>query len=215
MPRGLQAKPMPMPMDGMLLLHRHMHPPPRPAQPRACPAPAARSQGAVGGGQRVCGAAGGSRHSARGEARFLLGAASALHCSAAAVQARAWPTLRPLVYPGPRPRLPTPPPLPTLQPTHPPTQRTQPNARQVVMLCCSIKPLCGWNNEDCATTCRERCGGQGYLSCNRFGSILGFAHAGGWAAGDQGVAWVQSGGGGGGGGCGWDGWSHAGKGARP
>ena len=49
---------------------------------------------------------------------------------------------------------------------------------QVVMLCCSIKPLCGWNNEDCATTCRERCGGQGYLSCNRFGSILGFAHAG-------------------------------------
>lgn len=51
-------------------------------------------------------------------------------------------------------------------------------APQVVMLCCSIKPLCGWNNEDCATTCRERCGGQGYLSCNRFGSILGFAHAG-------------------------------------
>ena len=33
-------------------------------------------------------------------------------------------------------------------------------AREVVMLCCAIKPLCGWNNEDAATTCRERCGGQ-------------------------------------------------------
>jgi acyl-CoA oxidase len=58
-------------------------------------------------------------------------------------------------------------------------------AREVVMLCCSIKPLCGWNNEDCATTARERCGGQGYLSCNRFGSILGFAHAGITAEGDN------------------------------
>ena len=46
------------------------------------------------------------------------------------------------------------------------------------MLCCGIKPLCAWNNEDCATTCRERCGGQGYLSCAKFGAVLGFAHAG-------------------------------------
>lgn len=33
-------------------------------------------------------------------------------------------------------------------------------AREVVMLCCAIKPLCAWNCEDTATTCRERCGGQ-------------------------------------------------------
>ncbi len=53
------------------------------------------------------------------------------------------------------------------------------------MLCCAIKPLCGWNNEDTSTTCRERCGGQGYLSCNRFGSLIGFSHAGITAEGDN------------------------------
>ena len=37
------------------------------------------------------------------------------------------------------------------------------------MLCCAIKPLCAWNIERCGTVCRERCGGQGYLSCNRCG----------------------------------------------
>ncbi|KAK9840200.1 hypothetical protein WJX74_005380 [Apatococcus lobatus] len=58
-------------------------------------------------------------------------------------------------------------------------------AREVIMLCCAIKPLCAWNAEDTATTCRERCGGQGYLSCNRFGAILGFAHAGMTAEGDN------------------------------
>ncbi|EFJ45833.1 hypothetical protein VOLCADRAFT_93964 [Volvox carteri f. nagariensis] len=56
---------------------------------------------------------------------------------------------------------------------------------EVVVLCCAIKPLCSWNIEECATVCRERCGGQGYLSCNRFGSILGFAHAGMTAEGDN------------------------------
>ena len=39
--------------------------------------------------------------------------------------------------------------------------------------------------QDTATTCRERCGGQGYLSVNRFGAILGFAHAGMTAEGDN------------------------------
>ncbi|CAL5220325.1 g2316 [Coccomyxa viridis] len=58
-------------------------------------------------------------------------------------------------------------------------------AREVVILCCAIKPLCAWNAEDTATTCRERCGGQGYLSVNRFGAILGFAHAGMTAEGDN------------------------------
>lgn len=58
-------------------------------------------------------------------------------------------------------------------------------AAEVTALVCAIKPLCAWNIEETATTCRERCGGQGYLSCNRFGQILGFAHAGMTAEGDN------------------------------
>ena len=38
-------------------------------------------------------------------------------------------------------------------------------------------PLCTPLQET-ATTCRERCGGGGYLAVNRFGSLIGFAHAG-------------------------------------
>lgn len=65
-------------------------------------------------------------------------------------------------------------------------QKVDPDtAREVVMLCCAIKPLCGWNTEETASVCRERCGGQGYLSCNKFGSIIGFAHAGVTAEGDN------------------------------
>mmetsp|Transcript_28352 Transcript_28352/g.50648 ORF Transcript_28352/g.50648 Transcript_28352/m.50648 type:complete len:644 (-) Transcript_28352:428-2359(-) len=56
---------------------------------------------------------------------------------------------------------------------------------EVVVLCCAIKPLCGWNLQETATICRERCGGQGYLSCNRFGTLIGFAHAGMTAEGDN------------------------------
>lgn len=58
-------------------------------------------------------------------------------------------------------------------------------ATEVTALVCAIKPLCAWNIEETATTCRERCGGQGYLSCNRFGSLIGFAHAGMTAEGDN------------------------------
>jgi len=58
-------------------------------------------------------------------------------------------------------------------------------AQEVVVLCCAIKPLCAWNAEDAATTCRERCGGQGYLSVNKFGALIGFAHAGMTAEGDN------------------------------
>lgn len=39
-----------------------------------------------------------------------------------------------------------------------------------------------------AACCRERCGGQGYLSVNRFGELIGFAHAGMTAEGDN--RWV-------------------------
>jgi acyl-CoA oxidase len=65
---------------------------------------------------------------------------------------------------------------------------------QVVMLVCAIKPLCAWNLEETATTCRERCGGQGYLSCNRFGQLIGFAHAGMTAEGDNRVLMQKVGG---------------------
>jgi len=58
-------------------------------------------------------------------------------------------------------------------------------AAEVVVACCAIKPLCAWQLEECATVCRERCGGQGYLSVNRFGTLLGFAHAGMTAEGDN------------------------------
>lgn len=49
---------------------------------------------------------------------------------------------------------------------------------EVVRLCCVIKPLVTWNAERVASVSRERCGGQGYLSCNRFGQAIGFSHAG-------------------------------------
>jgi len=58
-------------------------------------------------------------------------------------------------------------------------------AQEVLILCCAIKPMCAWNIQETSTTCRERCGGQGYLSVNRFGTLIGFAHAGMTAEGDN------------------------------
>lgn len=58
---------------------------------------------------------------------------------------------------------------------------------EVVTMCCVIKPLASWNLEKVATVSRERCGGQGYLSCNRFGTFLGLAHAAMTAEGDNSV----------------------------
>jgi len=58
---------------------------------------------------------------------------------------------------------------------------------EVVTLCCVIKPLVSWNLEKVASITRERCGGQGYLSCNRFGTFIGLAHAAMTAEGDNSV----------------------------
>lgn len=58
---------------------------------------------------------------------------------------------------------------------------------EVVTMCCAIKPLASWLLEEISTTTRERCGGQGYLSCNRFGTFLGNAHAAMTAEGDNSV----------------------------
>ena len=35
-------------------------------------------------------------------------------------------------------------------------------------MCCAIKPLASWLLEEVVSVTRERCGGQGYLSANRF-----------------------------------------------
>eukprot|EP01135_Chromosphaera_perkinsii_P005449 Nk52_evm7s351 gene=Nk52_evmTU7s351 len=56
---------------------------------------------------------------------------------------------------------------------------------ELVVLCSAIKALVSWNNEEAASVSRERCGGQGYLSANRFGHIIGFSHAGITAEGDN------------------------------
>lgn len=58
---------------------------------------------------------------------------------------------------------------------------------EVVTMCCVIKPLASWNTEEVSTVARERCGGQGYLSCNRFGTFSGLAHAAMTAEGDNSV----------------------------
>jgi acyl-CoA oxidase len=55
-----------------------------------------------------------------------------------------------------------------------------------------LKPLCAWNLERTASTCRERCGGAGYLSCSRFGSLIGFSHAGITAEGDNRVLFQKA-----------------------
>lgn len=56
---------------------------------------------------------------------------------------------------------------------------------EVTRLCCIIKTLVTWNAERIATVCRERSGGQGYLSANRFGEAIEGAHAGMTAEGDN------------------------------
>ena len=48
---------------------------------------------------------------------------------------------------------------------------------EVVRLCCVIKPLVSWHAERVGSVCRERCGGQGYLSESGLHSAIGFAHA--------------------------------------
>ena len=57
----------------------------------------------------------------------------------------------------------------------------------VVRMCCAIKPMSSWHLNKTVTVCRERCGGQGYLSINRFGTIFASAHAGMTAEGDNSV----------------------------
>ena len=57
--------------------------------------------------------------------------------------------------------------------------------REVLRLCCVIKPLITWHAERVASICRERCGGQGYLAVNQFAQYIEFAHSGMTAEGDN------------------------------
>ncbi|KAJ3227525.1 hypothetical protein HK099_001676 [Clydaea vesicula] len=65
--------------------------------------------------------------------------------------------------------------------------RSAEEQEMVVLLACVIKPLITWNFENSATVCRERCGGQGYLTANFLGMSIGFSHAGISAEGDNSV----------------------------
>eukprot|EP00834_Sanchytrium_tribonematis_P002513 NODE_79_length_23048_cov_0.747614.p7 type:complete len:522 gc:universal NODE_79_length_23048_cov_0.747614:19912-18347(-) len=58
---------------------------------------------------------------------------------------------------------------------------------ELIRFCCVIKPLMTWHHQVTATVCRERCGGQGYLSANYLGMSIGFSHAGMTAEGDNAV----------------------------
>ncbi|CAG8643735.1 8837_t:CDS:2, partial [Paraglomus occultum] len=66
-------------------------------------------------------------------------------------------------------------------------KQTGKDVKDIVRLCCVIKPLVTWNFERTGATCRERCGGQGYLSVNRFAGFIGLAHSGMTAEGDNSV----------------------------
>lgn len=61
------------------------------------------------------------------------------------------------------------------------------NPNNIVPAVCALKPLCSWNLERVASITRERCGGAGFLSCSRFGTFIGLAHAACTAEGDNSV----------------------------
>jgi acyl-CoA oxidase len=50
------------------------------------------------------------------------------------------------------------------------------NAHDQLMICCITKTMLGWNLLKVTNTCRERCGGMGYLSVAKFGDYLAIAH---------------------------------------
>jgi acyl-CoA oxidase len=53
------------------------------------------------------------------------------------------------------------------------------------MICCITKTMLGWNLMKVCSTCRERCGGMGYLSVAKFGDYLAVANAAVTAEGDN------------------------------
>lgn len=55
----------------------------------------------------------------------------------------------------------------------------------LLMICCITKTMLGWNLMKVTNTCRERCGGMGYLAVAKFGDYLAIAHAAVTAEGDN------------------------------
>ena len=56
---------------------------------------------------------------------------------------------------------------------------------EIPSLCSIVKTLMGWNYAKTAATCRERCGGMGFLSNSRFAEYLACAHTALTAEGDN------------------------------
>jgi len=65
------------------------------------------------------------------------------------------------------------------------------NKNELIRRCCVIKALMTWHANEFFNVCRERCGGQGYLSANRLGESIEFAHAGMTAEGDNSVLMIK------------------------
>ncbi|MFT4970078.1 MAG: acyl-CoA oxidase [Chitinophagales bacterium] len=63
--------------------------------------------------------------------------------------------------------------------------KTKEEELEVLLLCCAMKTQISWHSENTATTCRERCGGQGFLAANRLGEGIVGGHAGITAEGDN------------------------------
>jgi acyl-CoA oxidase len=63
--------------------------------------------------------------------------------------------------------------------------KTKEQELEVLLLCCAMKTQLSWHAENTATTCRERCGGQGFLAANRLGEGIVGGHAGITAEGDN------------------------------
>lgn len=50
-------------------------------------------------------------------------------------------------------------------------KRTEKNAREIEVLAAGLKAFSSWNATDTIQTCREACGGKGYLAENRFAAL--------------------------------------------
>ena len=56
---------------------------------------------------------------------------------------------------------------------------------ELLSICCIIKTMMGWNLVQTSTTCRERCGGMGYLAHSKFCDYIALGHAAITAEGDN------------------------------
>merc|ERR1711976_655083 len=62
----------------------------------------------------------------------------------------------------------------------------------LIAQCCAIKAYAGWHANDVANKTRERCGGQGFLSANRFGLAITGTHSSITAEGDNSILMMKT-----------------------